>query len=216
MRSTIVKLLRDVVREKRDVLEATKRASVQFGQHDDWPWIGIVLSAATRGGSARWERRVAPRYDSELSWKALQGLSSDDRRQRLLTVGRFKNRAADWLEQAYEQFTREGGPAGVRTKLKRMTAEEVITFWMSFKDVKEKYARNVMMDIYHPDFRQCYFAIDSRILKLLPLLGYAGRRSYGEQEMFLRDLATEVGVESWELDRTLYQAQKQLLEALMI
>jgi hypothetical protein len=54
-----------------------KRSAVNWGKHPDWPWNGVLLSAATLGGSTRWTRRVAPQYDDRYSWTALQGTNEE-------------------------------------------------------------------------------------------------------------------------------------------
>lgn len=202
--------LRNAAYEHRDRLEHTKNEAQRWGTHPDWPWNGVVLSAATRGGSARWNRNVEPRYEAELSWKALDGLPADEIRRRFESVGRFWRRTADWLEAVYRHVRDSGGPTKIRVTLAHLNTEEVIAFWTAFPDVGNKYARNIMMDIYDPRFREGRFAIDSRIKSLLPGLGYQDRNHYDAQEAFLDALATDVGIEGWELDRLLYQAHQRI------
>jgi hypothetical protein len=75
---------------------------------------------------------------------------------------------------------------------------------MPFDGLGDKYARNIMMDVYDARFRNDRFAIDSRIAGLLPHLGYTGGKGYEEQENFLAGLARAARMEGWELDRLLY------------
>jgi hypothetical protein len=196
-RHGLVAMLGDTASEHRNRLESTKADALRWGAHPDWPWNGVVLSAATRGGSARWDRNVAPRYDAELSWAVVDPLLADERKRRFETVGRFWRRTANWLETVYQHIRDTGGPARIRQALAPMDAETVISFWTAFPDVGEKYARNIMMDIYDIRFRDGRFAIDSRIKSLLPGLGYQSRARYGAQEAFLDGLASEVGVRGW-------------------
>lgn len=190
-------------------LNRSRRDAEAWGRHQDWPWNGIILSAATRGGSARWVK-VSMRYDNELSWTALAQATPQERRRRLETVGRFWRRTADWLEQVWARFEIEGGPAAIREKLKEMDAGEIISFWKSFPNIGDKYARNLMMDAHDPRFRQGYFAIDSRIQSLLPVLALQASKSYDGTEEQLRGLAASLGLDCWTLDRLLYQCHDRL------
>lgn len=212
-RRDLIAALSEAVAGHREVLDRTKEVAADWGAHPDWPWNGLVLSAATRGGSARWERDVAQRYETELSWTILDVTPDDDRRRRFETVGRFWRRTASWLEFVFQHIHHAGGPAAIREVLAPLTAEDVIAFWTALPEVGEKYARNIMMDTYDPRFRDGRFAIDSRIKSLLPILGYDGSNRYDSQEAFLDTLARELGVEGWELDRFLYQGHQQILTA---
>ena len=168
------------------------------------------MSAATLSGSRRWEQNVRPRYDEELSWRALESVSDNERQRRFETVGLYWRRTATSLEGLYRSIRDKGGPALFREKLSTMDAAEIIIFWKSFSGIGDKYARNIMMDVYDPRFRNGYFAIDRRITGLLPVLGYDGHHRYEAQEAFLNSLASRIGIESWELDRLLYQADREI------
>lgn len=210
-RGQVIAAVRTVAREHAGALEESKAAALVHGSHADWPWNGIALSAATLGGSWRWEKRVEPIYDAELSWTALDGLPPEARQERFNKVGRYWRRTSAFLERMYMRLTQEGGPEVMRLRLAGMTGGEAITFWSGFDGVGPKYARNIMMDVYHPAFRKSCFAIDSRIQKILPLLGYSGPRRYDAMEAFLTELAADVGLDGWDLDRLLYQRQDDLI-----
>ncbi|WP_288338440.1 hypothetical protein [uncultured Sphingomonas sp.] len=207
----VVEVLKKLAVEHADALAASKRAAIEHGRHSDWPWNGIVLSAATLGGSWRWEKRVQPIYDAELSWRALLGLTAEERRQRFNKVGGYWRRTSAFLERVYGRLLEEGGPEGSRSTLEEMSGPEILAFWAAFDGVGPKYARNIMMDIHHPSFRRDYFAIDSRIQKLLPVLGYTGPNRYESMEAFLNKLAADTGMEGWDLDRLLYQRHDDLI-----
>ena len=209
-REQTLEQLRRMLASEAALLRQLKHDATHFGDHSDWPWIGLVLSAATRGGSWRWEKSVKPRYESELSWSAISQITAIERRRRLETVGRFWRKTATWLEQAFAEVESAGGPMALRDKLDLMPASDVIAYWKSINDVKDKYARNIMMDIYHPKFREDFFAIDSRLESLLPILGYVGKRDYLSKERFLVELARDVGVDAWDLDRLLYIKHSEL------
>lgn len=211
--SEIQAVLRLAYYDAAPVLEASRKRGAEFASHRDWPWNGMILSGATLGGSKRWQG-VQVRYDKELSWDCLTPLSEVDRHNRLLTVGRYKNRTAAWLNGVFKNFVEFGGPASVRSHLNSLSAHEVIGFWCSFRGMGDKYARNIMMDADDPRFRNGFFAIDSRISSLLKQLGYSGPSKYASQERFLNNLAATLEIDSWLLDRLLYQNASDIAVAL--
>lgn len=71
-----------------------------------------------------------------------------------------------------------------------------------------KYARNIMMDVYHPGFRDC-IAIDSRIKAITKALGLHFA-SYKEHEKFYLSVASGAGIDGWELDRLLYALRERV------
>lgn len=210
----MVQILRQCLCEAQEQLEELRLSALRWKQHPDWPWIGFVQSAATLGGSWRWHKNVAPRYDSELSWNTLLATERNEREQRFQTVGRFRFRAAAALTVTFERICKAGGPAEVRAKLQAMTGHGVIAYLKEFPNIGDKYSRNIMMDVYDERFRCGYFAIDRRIIKLLPRLGYEGHERYEDRERFLNELACRVGVDSWTLDRLLYTKFSRLCDLL--
>lgn len=198
--------------ETTKLLNALEDEAKTWGEHSDWPWNGFVLSGATRDGSARWDKNIKPHYEDKFSWKVLSGLSDDEVKKRLNQVGRFKTITGAWLWKVFEEIRKKGGPSGIRTHLAPMSAPGVICFLQCFLGCGPKYARNIMMDVHDPRFHNKYFAIDSRIKKLLfNRLGYTGKKNdYAAQEDFLVGLAAEVGISCWELDRLLYNKAKDV------
>ena len=51
-----------------------------------------------------------------------------------------------------------------------------ITFMKRFYGIGDKYARNVWMDVYHPDFHDS-IAIDDRIKQITEAMGYPERET---------------------------------------
>ena len=215
-RIEIIQVLRERLRVNRQHLEEAKNAGLAVAQHADWPWYGVVVSMSTLGGAARWGRNVEPIYDSTLSWPALQRVKGDEGilLDCLRRVGRYKNRTASYLLAIFRHFDNMGGPQEVRATLSGLSAGEVLEFWCQFNGFSKKYSRNIMMDVYDPRFRNGYFAIDSRIQALLPLLGYQGRRNYEHQEAYLSEFLPDLAVESWELDRLLFKDYDYLKQRL--
>ncbi len=81
-----------------------------------------------------------------------------------------------------------------------------------FYGVGDKYARNIWMDSYHPDFRHA-IAVDERIKKVTEALGYSFK-TYAEHERFYQEVAEEAGLQGWEVDRLLYNHQGEFLDAI--
>ena len=75
-----------------------------------------------------------------------------------------------------------------------------------------KYSRNMLMDIFHPDFRDS-IAIDQRILSISRLLELRFK-NYNEHENFYLDVADGAGLSGWELDRLMYRFTDEFLDAL--
>lgn len=59
-----------------------------------------------------------------------------------------------WLNANYVRVHALGGPPSARAELLACTdAAGMVTWWRTFAGIGEKYARNVMMDVYYPEFR---------------------------------------------------------------
>ena len=215
-RTEIIEVLCERLRVNRQHLEEAKNAGLAVAQHADWPWYGVVVSMSTLGGADRWKDTVQPIYDSTLSWSTLQRVKHDEEilLSRFRKVGRYKNKTALYLLAIFRHFDNMGGPHQVQAHLSGMSVGKVLKFWCQFKGFGKKYSRNIMMDIYDPRFRNGYFAIDSRIQALLPLLGYQGRRNYEHQEAYLNEFLPDLAVESWELDRLLFKDYEYLKQRL--
>ena len=84
---------------------------------------------------------------------------------------------------------------------------------IQFDGIGDKYARNIWMDVYHPDFYDA-IAVDERIKKITAAMGYAFTR-YDDHERFYQELAGEAGLQPCELDRLLYHFNEPILAALV-
>jgi hypothetical protein len=81
-----------------------------------------------------------------------------------------------------------------------------------FYGVGDKYARNIWMDSYHPDFRDA-IAVDERIKKATEALGYSFK-TYADHERFYQEVAEDAGLQGWEVDRLLYNHLGEFLDAI--
>jgi hypothetical protein len=169
----------------------------------DFVWHELLLSFATMGNSLGAEglirnqdnyRRVT--FDALKRKRTNANRLSELREVLRAAKVRMSDKKADWLMENYDRVTALGGPTDAKkTLLNTEGREEKIKFWRGFKGIGKKYARNIMMDVYHPDFRN-YIAVDERIKRITKSLGLTFRNYEPEEEFYL-DVAKQAGLEGW-------------------
>lgn len=108
-----------------------------------------------------------------------------------------------------------GGPETAKDKLfSQLGREAKIRFLQNFPGIGPKYARNIMMDVYHEDFRDS-ISLDVRIKAISDALGLKFS-SYAEHESFYLEVARDAGVNGWELDRLLFNFSEEVKSRLGI
>ena len=126
---------------------------------------------------------------------------------------RMPAKKAEFILKCFEQIKELGGPEKAKEKLLSLKGrEKKIKFLMQYHGIGKKYSRNIMMDVYHEDFRSS-IAIDVRIKAISELLG-VHFDSYEEEEKFYLDAAEKSGLNGWEVDRLLYNFRDRF-EALL-
>ena len=126
---------------------------------------------------------------------------------------RMPNKKADFILCCFERIEEMGGPAAARSSLLSCCGRAAkLAFLDAFKGIGPKYARNIMMDVYHPEFRDS-IAIDVRIKGISTVLGVSFS-SYEEEEAFYLAVAQEAGLSGWELDRILFNFTAEVKERL--
>jgi hypothetical protein len=126
---------------------------------------------------------------------------------------RMAAKKAKWLARNYDRIMRTGGLTAAKAALlSRPGRTGKIEFLKSFDGIGDKYARNIMMDVYHPDFRETV-AIDVRITSLSNELGLSFN-GYEEHEQYYLDVAHEAGLNGWELDRLLFNFRDEVMHRL--
>jgi hypothetical protein len=116
---------------------------------------------------------------------------------------RHPNKKTKYILDCFDFVTRLGGPKAVKERLLALPGREAkIQFLDAFPGIGPKYARNIMMDVYHEDFRSSV-ALDSRIMGISEDLGLSFP-SYEDHEAFYLEVAQLVGLNGWELDRLLF------------
>ena len=199
---------RQLAAEKRGQLDALK-ANRSDLERPDFLWHYLLQSFATMGRSAGRRRLIEePANYERLTYPALLALPDAQR----LTVAcevcrtaglRMPNRKGAFITACFDRIRRLGGPEAAKAQLLALPGRDAKIQWLKqFSGIGDKYARNLMMDVYHEDFRQSV-ALDTRIHRISDRLGVAAR-SYREQEAFYLGAAAQAGLEGWEMDRLLY------------
>lgn len=195
------------------VLHADKLKELKAKRTDldrpDFLWHYLLQSFATMGRAAAWKALgdVPARYD-RVRFERLASLSAEEREREVQAVCReaglrMPSRKAQFILGCFDRIMELGGPSAARAKLLELSGKEKkLEFLDALPGIGPKYARNIMMDVYHEDFRES-IAIDVRISKVTELLGLQFA-SYAEEEQFYLSVADLAGIEGWELDRLLF------------
>lgn len=127
---------------------------------------------------------------------------------------RMPQRKAEWMDRNHNLIVAMGGLETARRQaLSQPGAKAKIQFMKQFAGIGDKYARNIWMDVYHPDFYDC-IAIDERIKRISRALGYNPFGTYNAHEQFYLAIARESGLQGWGLDRLLYNFTDYFLQGL--
>jgi len=171
-------------------------------ERDDFIWDALLLSFSTWGGS----RGDELRNDPQVTFDALSACGNASQREKRMSDAlvaarvRWATKKAPLLLENFQKIVDDGGPVAVKAQLNsKGGCDEKIKFLRRFRGVGPKYARNMMMDVYHPDFWES-IAVDTRAQHVLDATGLAFR-DYGEKEKFLLEVAHEAGLNGWQLDR---------------
>jgi hypothetical protein len=187
------------------------KANYSDFERPDFVWHYLLQSFATMGKAAGWQGLIGNQSNYSLvTYPALDALDGPGRiaqAQLACRNGkvRMPDRKANFIVTCFECVHGMGGPAAARLKLINTPGRESkIAFLRTFPGIGPKYARNIMMDVYHPEFRQS-IAIDSRIQSITDLLGLTFS-SYEDHEIFYLEAAELAGLNGWELDRLMFNA----------
>ena len=185
----------------------------------DFIWYFLLQSFATMGNSRGWRGVMGtPANYNRVTFDALVQLNP---KQRAETTGlvmsqakvRMPQRKARWLAENFDLVQGMGGLEGAkRLALAQPGIRAKIAFMKGFRGIGDKYARNIWMDVYHPDFHHA-IAVDERIKRVSEAIGCTFS-NYTSHEQFYLDVARDAGLQGWELDRLLYNFRDIFLEGL--
>lgn len=199
-------------------VEALKAPYADIGR-PDFVWHYLLQSFATMGRAAGWKGLIG--NESNYNRVTFAALTELPDAQRALVVEetcrsakvRMPSIKAKFILRCFGQVTALGGPHAAKTALFSAPGRSgKIKFLTQFHGIGPKYARNMMMDVHHEDFRES-IAIDSRIKAISEALGLTFR-NYDDHEEFYLDAAHASGMSGWELDRLMFNFQKEVLSAI--
>ena len=184
----------------------------------EFVWRSLVESLSGWGSSAGYERLVRNQenYD-RLKFACLARLSPADRFAEIDTIFRAARvryrRASGFLLDNFSKIEEMGGPEKAKADLLNEPGrDDKIRVLKQFKGIKNKFARNIFMNVYHEDFRQS-IALDSRISSISETLGLSFR-NYDDEEQFYLDVAQKAGLDGWDVDRLIYNFRDYVLAGL--
>ncbi len=218
-RQAIVDSLKHITPEMWEQLRGQKERGIGESKRHDFVWHILLQSFATWGGARGHEGLIGNRenYD-RVTFDALSELDTGKRLATLIEVFRaakirYSGMKAKLMARNYDLMARMGGPVEAkRQALAQEGKEAKIVFMKRFHGIGPKYARNIWMDVYHPDFHDT-IAVDLRIKKITKALGYSFK-TYEEEERFYQEIADEAGLQGWEVDRLLYEHTDHFLAAI--
>ena len=208
-------IARDLAAEKKEQLDLMK------SEHDQlaWPdflWHYLLQSFATMGRAAGWHGLIGNKdnYD-KVRYEVLAELSPEARALQVEETCRaakirMPGNKARYVLGCFERIQQLGGPKLAKRQLLVQPGRDAkIRFLRTFPGIGPKYARNIMMDVYHEDFRDS-IAIDARIQSVSSSWRLTFS-SFEEQENFYLAVAADAGLNGWELDRLMFNYTNQFL-----
>jgi hypothetical protein len=203
--------------EVKDKIAALKRKQADF-EREDFVWRAILSGFSTMGNSRGYEGLMQNEANySKVAYPALQKVSPRWRKEHIAKVFRsagirYAERKAGWLNENVNVMRKLGGLDSAKRELEgayKMSGK--IALLTTFKGISKKYARNMMMDVYHPEFQNC-IAVDARIKKVSKALGLRFS-TFEEEEQFYIASAKAARLQPWELDRVIYNFTNDVIHA---
>lgn len=218
-REILIEALKNIPPEMRRELEILQEEGKSEQTRPDFIWHFLLQSFATMGSSRGWHGLIGDRANYErVTFEALSNLKRSDRPKLLDEVMRsakvrMPGKKAVWLDLNYDLVVGIGGlQEAKRQAFAEHGTEPKIAFMKQFHGIGDKYARNIWMDVYHPDFHNS-IAIDERVKRITEALGYYFK-TYDQHERFYQNVAREADLQGWELDRLLYNYRDYFLHKL--
>lgn len=220
-RQALVESLKHITPEMQEKLEGLKRWGEEKLKRPDFVWDALLRSFSVLGGTRGYVGLIENQNNyRRVTFDALSALTPDDRAAEIREVFRtakinYPYKKAELMARNYDLMVKLGGPVETkRQALAQEGKEAKIAFMKRFKNVGDKFGRNIWMDAYHPDFHDT-IAIDSRIQRITEALGHSFKpKEYDKHERFYQEIAREAGIQGWELDRLLYNYKDHFISAI--
>lgn len=216
IRERLVGITKAIASRRRARLDELKAEYVRL-QKDDFLWYHLLQSFATMGRSAGWHGLIGNKKNySRVTYEALDILSPEAREAQVretcrIAKIRMPDIKADYILGCYDAVRKMGGPLAAKNRLLSLLGRDAkIAFLKSFPGIGDKYSRNIMMDVYHEDFRDS-IAVDVRIKNVSEAFGLIFS-SYSTHESFYLSVAADAGLNGWELDRLMYNFQEEFIQ----
>ncbi|MCX7411136.1 MAG: hypothetical protein NTZ32_23925 [Planctomycetales bacterium] len=207
-RNKLVTVVRTLAVEQRAELERLKQEASGLAR-PDFIWHYLIQSFSTMGRAYGWHGLVGNQDNyRHVTYPVLAALSPEARKQQVHQICRvarirMPDRKANFILACFDYVQQLGGPENAKSLLLAECGRDAkIRFLRTFPGIGPKYARNIMMDVYHEDFRDS-IALDVRILAISEKLGLSFP-TYAAHEEFYLGVACEAGLNGWELDRLLF------------
>jgi thermostable 8-oxoguanine DNA glycosylase len=211
----IASIARRLAQEKQLTLNKLK-AEYHKLSRPDFLWHYLLQSFSTMGRASGWEGLIGNKNNyNKLRYENLAELPPNDRARVVEQTCkdakiRMPSVKADYILKCFEQIKAFGGPETAKKMLfSQVGREGKIRFLKKFSGIGDKYARNIMMDVYHEDFRDS-IALDVRIKSISDAYGLTFT-SYTQHEEFYLSVAREAGINGWELDRLIFNFKDSFL-----
>lgn len=212
---SLADIARRLAREEKARLDQLKAEHGQLAR-PDFLWHYLLQSFATMGRAAGWRGLIgnASNY-RRVRFDALHSLPAAKRETQVRDVCwaakiRMPDKKAEYILTCFDRVKSMGGPEEAkRMLLAELGRDGKIRFLRTFHGIGDKYARNIMMDVYHEDFRDS-IAIDSRI-KEISTRWAINFKSCGEYELFYLSVARDAGLNGWEMERLLFNFKDRFL-----
>jgi uncharacterized protein YaaR (DUF327 family) len=198
-----------------ELLDSKKADARSRRERDDYLWHRLVASFATLGNSAGAVLIKEEENYNRVRYEKVREMEAERREEHFEQVFRdcnvrYPERKADYLTRNVDKIEDMGGLEQTQKKFEEKDGfNNKIEFLKQFLNIGEKYSRNILMDLYHPDARD-QIAIDSRIQNISEKLGVEFDNKYPDEADFYRDVADMLEIEPWELDRTLYNFNEEV------
>ena len=201
--------------------EATNRwRLIRNNQEPFWLWNAVLQAAATNGGSRHWDsikflkREFKTRSGADpFGW---ENITACDPETLEMWLGVAANPHYQRWRQIKERLVmfvsayREKQLAPLMDQIIESDRNACISILIRVPGVNQKYARNLLMDVGHPEFMDGSFALDSRIRNFLLKntgVGHTYSRTSANSwtECQLVSVARECCLTAWQMDRLIYQ-----------
>ena len=159
-RSALITFLHQAKRAKWEMLEEYKAKGQLGAQRPDFLWHYLLASFSTWGNSRGYAGLINnPSNYQKVSWSNIENLQDEDLLQVIhetlasAKVSRAKNKAP-MLQINARKIKDLGGVEKASDMARSQRGRDAkIAFLRQFKGIGKKYARNIWMDVYDPDFR---------------------------------------------------------------